>query len=131
MLSMSSPNRLYATVVGAVLVLVGILGLILNTTGGNLLGLFAVDLLHNLVHLVSGIIAIALAYLGMARVFNRAFGIVYTLLAVVGLALFTNGPSLLGIINLNLYDNLLHLVLGVSALAVGFLLSDAVVTARV
>lgn len=131
MLSMSSPNRLFAFVVGIVLVLVGILGLILNTTGGNLLGIFAVDLLHNLVHLVSGIAAVALAYLGMARLFNRVFGVVYLLLGIVGIIVYPNGPTFLGIISLNLADNLLHLVLGIGFAAVGFLLSDAVVTARV
>ena len=57
----SSPNRLVATVFGAVYLVVGALGFavtggvgFLATDGGLLLGIFAVNPLHNIAHLLIG-----------------------------------------------------------------------------
>ena len=56
-----SPNRLVATIFGAVYLLVGLLGFIYTggvgfvaTTGGLLLGIFEVNPLHNIAHLLIG-----------------------------------------------------------------------------
>lgn len=53
---------------------------------GYLLGLFPINLMHNLVHLAVGIFGIAASTtLGGARLFNRFFAISYLLIAVMGL----------------------------------------------
>ncbi len=110
-------------VFGIVLVLVGVLGFIpALTPGGNLLGLFEVDLLHNIVHLVTGASAL---YLTMtmgekgAVLFGKVFGIVYALVTVLGL-LTGNALGLPGLIAVNMADNLLHVALTAVFLYVGF-----------
>jgi hypothetical protein len=96
-------------VIGVVFLILGILGLILDTTHGSILG-FQVDLVHNLVHLVTGILGIAAAMTGWSRLFNQVFGIIYLLLGLAGLipALYF-GHRLLGLIQVNTADNVLHL----------------------
>ena len=50
--------RTLAKVFGVVFVLVGILGFVPGiTSGGHLLGIFEVDTTHNIIHLISGILA--------------------------------------------------------------------------
>jgi hypothetical protein len=111
-------------VIGVVFLILGILGLILDTTHGSILG-FQVDLVHNLVHLVTGILGIAAAMTGWSRLFNQVFGIIYLLLGLAGLipALYF-GHRLLGLIQVNTADNVLHLVVGVVAAGVGFFVHD-------
>lgn len=115
-------QKTFALVVGIVFVLVGILGFIpALVPGGALLGIFAVDVLHNSVHLLIGVSGIAAAYTGFPRLYNQIIGIVYLLLAVLGFipALSFNG-ALLGLVSINLSDNILHLVVGAVAVYVGF-----------
>ena len=64
----SSPNRLVATIFGAVYILVGLLGFavtggvgFLATEGGLLLGIFMVNPLHNVAHLLIGAALFALS----------------------------------------------------------------------
>ena len=124
-------NRVVALIIGIVFTVIGILGLIFDTTGGYLLG-FQVDLVHNLVHLVTGILGLAAAYTGWSRTFNQVFGIIYIIVGIVGLipALYFDN-RLLGIMHVNPADNILHLVVGIVAAAVGFFVHDYVTgTAR-
>jgi hypothetical protein len=118
-------NRLFALVVGVVFLLVGILGFILDPTKGALLGLFDVNIVHNLVHLVVGILGIAAAFTGWSRYYNWGLGIVYLLVGILGFipALNPNG-DLLGIMALNLEDNILHLLVGGAAALIGFFVRD-------
>ena len=112
-------------VFGIVFLAVGILGYVPGvTTDGMLLGIFMVDGLHNIIHLLSGIIAI-LAVLGSgqyARLYFKVFGIVYALVTVIG---FVQGDTVLGLIMVNMADNVLHLVIAVVALWVGFGMKDS------
>ena len=124
-----SANRLFALVLGIVFVLIGILGLLTaNSSTSNLLGIFGVDLLHNLVHLITGIIAIAAAYMGFSRRFNQVFGVIYLLLGLAGLipALYSGagGMQFLGIIHINPADNVLHLLAGAAAIIIGFFVTE-------
>ncbi len=121
-----SVNGLVALVFGAVFVLVGLAGFLVSgdhpavgTTGGALLGLFQVNVLHNLVHLAIGAVMIAAALRGdrPARSANRVFGVLYLVLFVAGL--FLVGTPL-NLVALNGSDNILHLVLGVVLASVGF-----------
>lgn len=113
-------NRVVALVIGIVFLLIGILGLIVAPTGGSLLG-FDVDLVHNLVHLLTGILGLAAAFTGQSRLFNRVFGIIYIVVGIAGLLPFLYfDQRLLGIMHVNAADNVLHLVVGIVAAAVGF-----------
>ncbi|MBI5456272.1 DUF4383 domain-containing protein [Candidatus Kaiserbacteria bacterium] len=112
-----------AWVFGGVFTLVGILGFVPGiTTDGHLLGIFGVDTLHNMIHLVSGLAALAAAW-GMwsARLYFQVFGVVYGLVTVVG---FLQGDTVLGLIGVNMADNVLHLVIAAVALYAGFGMKD-------
>jgi hypothetical protein len=102
---------------GIVLILVGLLGFIDNPV----FGIFAVDSLHNFLHLISGILALIFAGQGRdsAAVYGKIFGVVYGALAVAGF--LTPGDSLLGIMASNTADDILHAVLAVFFLIVGFI----------
>lgn len=105
-----------AKLFGVIFLLVGVLGFVPGLTpNGHLLGIFEVNTLHNIIHVLSGILALALS--GSApKAFFKGFGIVYLLVTILG---FIQTP-ILGLIGVNLADNLLHLVVSIAALAVGF-----------
>ncbi len=119
-------NRIVAMVIGVVFFIIGILGLIFDTASGSLLG-FDVDFVHNLVHLLTGILGIAAAMTGWPRLFNQIFGVIYLLVGLAGLvpALYFS-QRLLGLMHVNAADNVLHLVVGLLAAAIGFFVNDYV-----
>jgi hypothetical protein len=106
--------KVYAQVVGIVLLLIGIVGLFSAT----LLGV-RTTVLHNLIHLVSGAIGAYTGFTGSGyRAFAQIFGIVYALVGLIGFA--TPGTlSNLGV-EVNTTYNLIHLVIGVWGLYAGF-----------
>jgi uncharacterized protein DUF4383 len=121
-------NTLVAFVFGAVFVLVGLSGFfvtgghhVAGQDGGKLLGLFQVNVVHNLVHLAVGAVMIGAAIAGMraAKAVNLLFGVVY--LAVFVFGLFAVGNSL-NFLALNGADNGLHLALGAVLTACALLL---------
>ncbi len=96
-----------SVVLGVVFLAVGALGFFQDP----ILGLFDVDLEHNIVHLVTG--AVLLAVPGAAAL--RVLGVVYLVVTVLG---FVMGPGeLLGLVSVNGHDNWLHLALTVVLLA--------------
>ena len=89
----NSPNRIVATVFGAVYVLVGLLGFAVTsgvgfiaTEGGLLLGVFQVNPLHNIAHILIGgaLLASGFASATAARAVNTTVGAVYLLLGIAG-----------------------------------------------
>ena len=120
-----SPNRLLATIFGIVYVLIGIAGFFVtsgvgffDTSGGLLLGIFEVNILHNLVHLLLGA-GLLLAGLSGARAARTVNAIAGTACLVLGLAgLFIVG-SPFNILAINGADNVLHFGSAVLLLAVG------------
>lgn len=130
----TSPNRLLATVFGAVYLLVGIVGFFVTsgigffaTEGRNLI-IFEVNPLHNIIHLAIGaaLLTAGLSSVAAAKTMNSTVGSVYLLVGIVGL--FLPGTSL-NIIALNGADNVLHLGSALLLLAVG-LSQDRAVAAR-
>ena len=109
-------NRTVAMIVGGVLLLVGLLGFVWDPV----LGLFEVGVVHNVIHLLTGAVLLAAAFMnhGMyARTTNITLGVVYLIVALLGFF----APSILGaIIEYNVADNWLHLALGVVLAGVGF-----------
>ena len=120
----TSPNRLLGTVFGAVYVLVGLLGFAVTggigfiaTEGGLLLGIFAVNPLHNVAHLLIGaaLLIAGLSNVSAAKAVNSTVGAVYLLLGIVG---FFIVGSALNILALNT-DHFLHLASATVLLGVG------------
>ena|SRR3989338_4031161 len=108
--------KMVVMVIGVVFVLVGLLGFF----NDPLLGLFEVDAVHNWVHLLSGVIALGMSWMGEsnAKTYAKVFGVIYALVTVLGFV--GSGDTLLGVMEINAADNLLHLVLAVVLLWVGF-----------
>jgi hypothetical protein len=110
-----------AIIFGIIFLLVGLLGFIPAVAPNHmLLGIFHVNPAHNVVHLLSGAVALAcgLAGIGAARLYFRIFGVVYGLVAVLG---FVQGDTLLlGLISNNRADVWLHVVIAAASLALGF-----------
>jgi hypothetical protein len=123
----SSPARLYCTLVGAVLVIAGIIGFFYSAsfaTGSGLeadeaLGLLAVNGWHNLVHLGIGVILLIGAN-SAAREFALGVGLLYLVLAVWGFLIIDDGfGDILNLVPINTEDNFLHLILGLTGVAAG------------
>ncbi|QIG39646.1 DUF4383 domain-containing protein [Microbacterium sp. 4R-513] len=121
----SSPNRIVATIFGAVYLLVGLLGFavtggvgFISTEGGLLLGIFEVNPLHNVAHLLIGAALLATGLLSVkaAKTTNITIGAVYLLLGIVGF--FLVGTAL-NILALNTFDHFLHLASAIVLLGVG------------
>jgi len=124
-----------AKVVGAVFLLVGILGFIPGITSNysslsfaghmseaKLLGIFQVSILHNIVHLLFGIAGIAMAKRAdSARTYLVGGGIIYLVLWIYGLV--TSDQSSANFVPVNTADDWLHLVLGLGMIALGVVLS--------
>jgi hypothetical protein len=113
--------RIAGLVLGIVFILVGILGFVPNPIVSPT-GLFVVNTAHNLVHLVSGAVILAGVYSFGAGLGLKIIGVVYALVAILGLAMDTD--MLLGAIAVNMADDWLHVVLAVAILVAGFALPD-------
>ncbi len=113
----------FARAFGAIYVLVGIIGFIsalggtTSQEGNELLGIFGVTLIHNVIHLAVGIAFLAAAGTDAgARTVSTAIGVVYLLVAILG---FLNVEFVVDVLHNNMADNLLHLVTAVLALYFG------------
>jgi len=129
-----SPVRTAATVVGAVFLLVGILGFIPGVTSqydqmgfaghgsmALLLGLFQVSILHNIVHFLYGVAGLAMSRQARtATAYLIGGGAVYLVLWLYGLVIDKQSGA--NFVPLNSADDWLHFVLGVGMIALGYLL---------
>ncbi len=107
---------------GAFLV-AGVLGFIPNPLIAPQ-GIFAVNGMHNIVHLLSGVVFIAGAMLlGRPRLTLQVMGAVYTVTGLLGIVL--GGGMLLGLVLVNMADNVLHIIFAVALLGAGFGLEEA------
>lgn len=117
----ASPARLYATLVGAALVIFGIAGFFYSSSFGSpgevddAFGIFAVNGWSNVFHIVTGALGLLLA--GFAsRQFALWLGTLYVLVAAWGF-LLGSGGEILGFLPVSTGDNLLHLIIGSLGLA--------------
>lgn len=116
--------RKAAMAVGVVFLVIGLAGftpLAFETDGvKKLLGIFEVDSIHNLVHILSGLAFLAASQRERwSRLGFQVFGIVYALVTVLGFIAGTDG-TVLGLFHVNIADNFLHLVLAAAFLYLGF-----------
>ena len=128
-----SPLPTIAKAVGAVFLLVGVLGFIPgittnydqmqfagHTSGAMLLGLFAVSVLHNIVHLLFGVAGLVMSRTAAAaRSYLMIGGAVYLVLFLYGLLISHDSPA--NFVPLNSADNWLHLLLGAGMIALSLI----------
>ncbi|HKH23423.1 MAG TPA: DUF4383 domain-containing protein [Solirubrobacterales bacterium] len=131
----ASPARLYCLLVGAVLVIAGIIGFFYEAsfaTGDSIraddvFGVLSVNGWHNLVHIAIG--ALLLAAAGSAARGAALFvGVLYIALCVLGfIATSDNGigfiaenDTLIKLVPVNDEDNVLHLILGITGVIAAF-----------
>lgn len=112
---------LYSRIMGVAFTAAGILGFLVNSSQSKaepLLGL-DVNLTHNVVHLATGVVGLiaGFAMLTLARPFALGLGIVYTGLAVWGLAAGDGFDPLNLFVNINMADNFFHLAVGLLGIA--------------
>jgi hypothetical protein len=110
-------GRIYATLVGMVLFLLGLVGLLLGDE--LLLGVVNIDVLEDLVHLASGALLLYAGVqrdVGVARGIIGALSLVYLLIGVLGFVV----PYLFRLLphRYSIVDNAIHLVLGLLGLLV-------------
>jgi hypothetical protein len=119
-----SPNRLVAVIFGAVYLLVALLGFLVTggadfagPNGTLLLGIFEVNWLHNIAHLLIGaaLLIAGLSNISAAKTVNGIVGAVYLLLGIVGFFIVDTPADILA---LNTPDHFLHLVTAVVLLGV-------------
>jgi hypothetical protein len=122
-----SPAQVYALVIGATLVLAGILGFFYNAsfdTGDGtqrdaVLGILDVNGWHNVVHIATGALGLLVAAsYGGARAYAIGLGVVYLLVALLGF-LAGDGDEIFNLIPVNTEDNFLHLLIGVAGVGAG------------
>lgn len=131
-------TRYFALIAGIVYIVVGIVGfipglvtapaatapdLLVESGYGYLFGLFPINILHNIVHLVVGVLGIA-AYrsFSSARLFARGLAIFYGLLAIMG---FIPGlHTTFGLIPIFSHDIWLHALTAIVAAYFGFRTSE-------
>jgi len=119
-----TPAQLYALSFGAVLLLVGILGFIADSSfgsGSDVNGsdfiIFEVNGWHNLVHILSGLLGLALwRRADTARAFALGFGGVYLVVTIWG---FITGDNVLWLIPVDTADNFLHLAISLIGIGAG------------
>ena len=112
--------KMAAIVIGIVFVLIGLLGFFNNPV----LGLFEVNVAHNIVHILAGVVLLAGAYTTLgASMALKIIGVVYAIIAILGFFMVSDG-MLLGFIAHNPADLWLHVALAVVILLAGFLLPD-------
>jgi hypothetical protein len=124
-----TPAQWYCLLAGIALLLAGIFGFISDSSfetgdgiqGDRFLG-FEVNAIHNIIHLASGLVLLAASpKRATARAVALGFGLVYGLVAIIGLI---DGEDVLGLIPINSADNLLHIALAALGILTGLISRD-------
>jgi Domain of unknown function (DUF4383) len=122
--------KTWATIAGAVLLLVGILGFIPNPLVGSADGaLLPTDTLHNIIHIGTGLLALYIAFglRGMALVNGViGFGVLYAVIFVAVLL----SPTLFGLFSepANTLLHIIHAALAIVSLVVGYMARGSTTT---
>ena len=131
--SARTPVRTAALAVSIVFLLVGVLGFVPGVTtdygsmtfaghqsDAHLLGVFQVSILHNIVHLLFGLVGLAMARtVSGARLYLIGGGAIYLVLWLYGLVVSQDTAA--NFVPVNTADDWLHLVLGLGMIALGLL----------
>lgn len=124
-----TPAQVYALVFGVTLLVAGVLGFFVDASFGDLgadvegdeLIVFEVNGWHNVVHIASGVLGLALMGTAAgARAYALGFGAVYLVVTVWG---FIDGNDVLGLLPVNTADNILHVAIAGTGILAGLLSS--------
>ena len=129
-----STLQTFARLFGIVFLLVGVLGFIPGITqnfddikfaghesGAELLGIFQVSILENIVHLLFGVAGLAMSRAwDSSRLYFIGGGVIYLVLWIYGLVVDKDSNA--NFVPTNSEGDWLHFVLGVTMVGVGFLL---------
>lgn len=109
-------DKTILTILGVVFLTIGVLGFF----NDPLLGIFDVDSLHNVIHILSGVLAFIAVSKGreQMRTYSKVFGVTYGLVAILGF--LVPGDMILGLFASNMADDVLHLVIATTFLYVGY-----------
>lgn len=125
--------RTFALIMGIAFTLIGVLGFIpgfvsphdgthqlaVDAGYGNLLGIFPVNILHNVVHLLFGIWGLAASRgWGSSRAYSRSVAVIYGLLTIMGLIPGLN--TTFGLVPIYGNDVWLHAAIAAAAAYFGF-----------
>lgn len=134
---MNSTIQKLAAAFGVVFILIAIVGFIAPNGGMSMqptdpataakaLGIFPVNLLHNVVHLLFGVWGLAASRSwGGSKQFFTVAGIIYVVLTIVGFV----APTGFGLVPLGGSDIWLHALLGIVMLAIGYTAKPVATTA--
>lgn len=125
------PAKALAAVVAATFVLVGVLGFVPGVTtgfdqlsvaghhsGAELLGVFQLSVLHNVVHLLFGVVGLLMARTAAgATTYLVGGGLVYAVLFVYGVSIDQDSGA--NVVPVNTADNYLHLGLALGMVVLG------------
>ena len=116
MSNIADVQKTYAMVIGAVLVLLGLVGFVMAPL---ILGIFGVNMAQNILHLVGGAVILWCAYQGSGKTTNMVLGVIS---AVVGVLGFVPGASglLASIFGINAAISGLHIAIGAVSLGVHY-----------
>jgi Domain of unknown function (DUF4383) len=123
----TSPNRMVGVIFGTIYLVIGIFGFFItsstgftSTQGPLLIGLFELNNLHNLAHLVVGVALLitGLADARVAKVVNSGIGAVFLVVGIVGLFI-AGGNNPINVLALNAADVVLYFASAVILLAIG------------
>ena len=115
-------QKTYAMVIGAVLVLLGLVGFI---QAPLVLGYFGVNIYQNILHLVGGAVIIWFAYKGSAKATNMWVGIIALVVGLLWFAEGLDGGLLNKIFGINAAISYLHIAVGVVSLGVAYGVKEA------
>lgn len=127
---------------GFIFILIGVLGFVPGITANYealyfsgytseavLLGVFQVSILHNIVHLLFGVLGLIMARThSLARIYLIGGGIVYFLLFIYGLIVPHHSEG--NFVPVNTADNWLHLILAVVMVGLGLIFGNRTVSGR-
>ena len=135
--------RKFALIFGAIYLLVGILGFIpglssnhdalhaahpvsVDTAHGLLLGLFPVNVMHNIVHMLLGIWGLlASRSITGSRLYAQGLAVVYGLLTILGVIPSEATKTMFGLVPIHGYDIILHAGSALIAAYFGFIARES------
>ena len=110
-----SVQKMYAMVIGVVLLLVGLIGFV----NAPILGIFGVNSAQNILHLVGGALGLYIASKGGAKGFNQWLGIIAAVVAVLGFIPIT-ATLLDTLLAINFATTVLHAGIAIVSLGVAY-----------
>lgn len=114
---MASTQKTFATILGVVLLVVGLAGFVSGGLGIVRDGIFGTNATQDVLHIIGGLLGIWFGTKGMGSGYNQTIGWIGIVLAVLG---FIPGVKdlLITYLNINTNISILHAVIGIVALLV-------------